>query len=179
MSSDLVDGQELTTLLGDTLVVSVAEGVVTKINGAAIVAADVEAKNGVVHAIDAVLLPPPPETVVEVISSSPEFLTLVAAVEAASLAEPLSTPGPFTVFAPSNLAFAADLSALNLTAEELLGRGDLSEILMYHVVPGKVRSAVVSTSIEGHWDWASQSKEAPFRPSALVSSFRICFDKRS
>ena len=122
---------------------SVSEGSVTKINGAAIVAADVEAKNGVVHAIDAVLVLPPPETVVEVISSSPDFLTLVAAIEAASLAEPLSAQGPFTVFAPSNYAFAIALSDLNLTAEELLARGDLSEILKYHVVPGKVRSAAV------------------------------------
>jgi uncharacterized surface protein with fasciclin (FAS1) repeats len=56
MSSDLTDGQEITTLQGDTLTVKITDGVVT-INGATVTTADVDASNGVVHVIDQVLLP--------------------------------------------------------------------------------------------------------------------------
>jgi uncharacterized surface protein with fasciclin (FAS1) repeats len=56
MSSDLTDGQEITTLQGDTLTVKITDGVVT-INGATVTTADVDASNGVVHIIDQVLLP--------------------------------------------------------------------------------------------------------------------------
>ena len=142
LSGDLSDGQELSTLQGDTLAVSISDDGVVKINGAAVVIPDLEASNGVIHVISSVLLPPQsllPSTVVDVaIGSRPAFSTLVAALEAADLAEPLSGQGPFTVFAPSDDAFAAAISALGTTAEELLASEGLGDILMYHVVPGKV-----------------------------------------
>ena len=68
------------------------------------------------------------------------FSSLVAAVTAADLAETLSGEGPFTVFAPTDEAFAAlPEDTLNfLLSEE--GKEQLTEILLYHVVPGKVMS---------------------------------------
>ena len=60
-----------------------------------------------------------PATVVDIAVSNPDFSTLVAAVQAADLVETLSSEGPFTVFAPTDAAFAAALEALGLSAEEL------------------------------------------------------------
>lgn len=85
----------------------------------------------------------PAQNIVEVASGDPQFSTLVAAIEAAGLVETLSGEGPFTVFAPTDDAFANALEALDLTAEELLAREDLADILTYHVVAGEVLAADV------------------------------------
>ena len=75
---------------------------------------------------------------------SGEFPTLVAAVEAAGLVETLQGEGPFTVFAPTEDAFAAALEATGLSAEALLGQTELlTSILTYHVVAGNVLAADV------------------------------------
>lgn len=89
-----------------------------------------------------------PATVVDIATSSDDFSTLVAAVVEADLAETLSGEGPFTVFAPTNEAFAAALEALGLTAEELLASPDLGSILTYHVVAGKLMAADVIAAVE-------------------------------
>jgi transforming growth factor-beta-induced protein len=84
--------------------------------------------------------------IVEVASAAGDFTTLVAAVQAAGLVETLSEGGPFTVFAPTDEAFAAALDALGLTPEELLADTDtLTSILTYHVVEGAVPSSDVVT----------------------------------
>jgi len=85
----------------------------------------------------------PAQNIVEVASSDPQFSTLVAAVEAASLVETLSGEGPFTVFAPTDLAFTNALEALGITSEELLASEGLADILTYHVVEGEVFAADV------------------------------------
>lgn len=85
------------------------------------------------------------KTVVEIASGLDDFSTLVAAVKAAELVETLSGEGPFTVFAPTNAAFAALPEG---TVEELLkpeNKEKLQKILTYHVVPGKVMAADVKT----------------------------------
>jgi uncharacterized surface protein with fasciclin (FAS1) repeats len=82
-------------------------------------------------------------TIVEVASEAGSFTTLLAAAEAAGLVETLSGEGPYTVFAPTDEAFAAALDDLGLTAEELLASEDLSGILTYHVIPGEVVAADV------------------------------------
>ncbi len=71
------------------------------------------------------------------------FNTLAAALTKANLVETLKGPGPFTVFAPTDDAFAALLTELGITAEELLANPDLASILLYHVVPGKVMASDV------------------------------------
>ena len=79
--------------------------------------------------------------IVDVAAGNPAFSTLVAAVQAAGLAETLKGPGPFTVFAPTNDAFAKLPAG---TVENLLkpeNKAKLVSILTYHVVAGKVMSA--------------------------------------
>ena len=79
-------------------------------------------------------------TIVDVAASAGSFETLVAAVKAAGFVETLSVEGPFTVFAPTDEAFAALPEG---TVEDLLkpeNKDQLTAILTYHVVPGKVKS---------------------------------------
>jgi transforming growth factor-beta-induced protein len=83
-------------------------------------------------------------TIVDVAVEAGDFTTLVAAVEAAGLVETLSGDGPFTVFAPTDDAFAAALESLGLTAEELLADTEtLTAILTYHVVAAELPAADV------------------------------------
>lgn len=87
-----------------------------------------------------------PGTIVDVAVGAGNFTTLVAAVQAAGLVDTLSGEGPFTVFAPTDDAFAAALEALDMTAEELLADTDLlTAVLTYHVVAGEVPAATVLT----------------------------------
>ena len=93
-------------------------------------------------------------TVVDIAAGNEDFSTLVAAIQAAGLAETLNGEGPFTVFAPTNEAFAALPEG---TLEELLkpeNNDRLISILTYHVVPGKVMAADVvklteATTVQG------------------------------
>ncbi len=150
MSTDLSDGQMITTLNGADVMVSIMEGNVY-INNAMVTVADIEASNGVVHVIDAVLIPS--FTVVDVIVASPVHNTLEAAVIAAELADDLSGEGPFTVFAPTDDAFAA-LPEGTLDALLADPTGQLAQILLYHVVAAKAMSTDLSdgqmvTTLEG------------------------------
>ncbi len=84
------------------------------------------------------------ENIVEIASGNKDFTTLVAAVVAAGLAETLSGDGPFTVFAPTNEAFAKLPAG---TVEELIkpeNKEKLAAILTYHVVAGKALSSDLS-----------------------------------
>ena len=90
--------------------------------------------------------PAAPGTIVEVAVASGAFPTLVAAVQAAGLVDVLNSDGPFTVFAPTEDAFAAALAALDMTAEDLLGNTDLlTAVLTYHVLPLAAPAEVVLT----------------------------------
>lgn len=82
-------------------------------------------------------------TIVEVAAEAGSFATLLAAADAAGLVDTLNGEGPFTVFAPTDDAFAATLDDLGLTAGELLASDDLAGILTYHVIPGNVLAADV------------------------------------
>lgn len=87
-------------------------------------------------------------TIVEVAQGNPDFSTLVTAVTTAGLAETLSGEGPFTVFAPTNDAFAkipADTLQGLLTPEQ---RDALTGVLTYHVVAGRVDAATLMQQIE-------------------------------
>jgi len=102
-----------------------------------VIAADVDVKNGVIHAIDKVLLPP---TVVDHALSNDLFSILVQAVVKADLVETLNGTGPFTVFAPTNAAFEALFTQLGVSGISDLTAEQLTPILTYHVVSGNVRS---------------------------------------
>ncbi|MFD2637943.1 fasciclin domain-containing protein [Piscibacillus salipiscarius] len=86
--------------------------------------------------------------IVDTAIDSGDFTTLVAALEKAGLVETLKGEGPFTVFAPNDEAFEALLNELDITAEELLAREDLKDILLYHVVEEKVMSESLEDGME-------------------------------
>jgi uncharacterized surface protein with fasciclin (FAS1) repeats len=136
-AGDLSDGQIVPTLFGQDVTVTIVDGNVM-INDAMVIIADLEAENGVVHVIDAVLVPAAlPATVVDIIVDSPVHETLEVAVIAADLAGALSGAGPFTVFAPTDDAFA-NLPMGVLDALLADPTGALADVLLYHVVEGAV-----------------------------------------
>jgi uncharacterized surface protein with fasciclin (FAS1) repeats len=111
-----------------------------------IVQADVSASNGIIHAIDKVILPAD-KTIVQTAVANPNFSILVEAVTAAGLVDTLNGAGPFTVFAPTNAAFAALLTELGVTKEQLLAnKALLTKVLTYHVVPALVLKADVQVN---------------------------------
>ncbi len=129
-SSTLSQDQAITTLFGEDVVVDLVGGVF--INGAEVTVADIPAINGVVHVIDAVLVPDGATTILDIVVNSDVHNTLEAAVLAAELDGTLSGPGTFTLFAPTDDAFAALPEGL---VDILLSdpTGDLADILLYHV----------------------------------------------
>ena len=154
LASDITEGAQPATVQGQKFTLSLAGGPsITDARGrkANIVATNVQAANGVIHVIDKVILPkaeaPPPPApttpnIVQVAQSVPDFSILVEAVVAAGLADTLSGTGPFTVFAPTNAAFAALLGELGVSKAALLANKSLlTAVLTYHVLAGKVLAA--------------------------------------
>lgn len=78
------------------------------------------------------------EDIVAIAQGNPDFSILVSALQEAELVKTLQGEGPFTVFAPTDEAFEALLTDLDITAEELLAQPDLESILTYHVIPSEV-----------------------------------------
>ena len=112
------------------------DGFIT-INGKRVKKADIMADNGVIHMVTDVIYPfTPDSTITDLVASDARFSTLLAAVSAAGLADTLASPGPFTVFAPTNAAFdkvpAATLAGL------LADKEALTKVLLRHVVPGTI-----------------------------------------
>jgi len=133
MADDVVKLTSATTVLGKPVTISVS-GSIVKVNDAKVTVTDIECSNGVIHVIDTVLLPP--KDIVETAMADDRFETLVAAVTAADLVETLKGAGPFTVFAPTDDAFAKLPAG---TVDSLLNNiPALKDILLYHVVSGKV-----------------------------------------
>jgi len=173
MSSDLSNGMMATALNGGSLVFTVADGNVS-VNGANVVFANVPVSNGVIHVIDKVMIPPvgeicydmethtvdvtktaetcekswiPSVDIPTTASATTIHSSLVAALGKANLVDTLKGEGPFTVFAPTDEAFAA--AGINLddydTDEKITA---LASILTYHVVSGKVMSTDLTDGME-------------------------------
>ena len=142
--------ESATTLGGQDVSIAVVDGGVVLNDAVNVVVTDIEASNGIIHVIDAVLLPPAEEemsevrTIAEVATEAGTFNTLLAALDAAGLAETFASEGAFTVFAPTDDAFAALPEG---TVEALLEdpEGALTDILLYHVVDGVVPAETVVT----------------------------------
>merc|ERR1711865_1253109 len=141
-SKDLTDGEKIKTVEGQDVTASIYMGNRVFINKALVTTADISASNGVIHIIDTVLsLPPAPapvptKNIVELASSVADLSTLVTALVAGKLTTALSGKGPFTVFAPTNEAFAALPKA---TLAHLLDPKNIKElqlVLEYHVISG-------------------------------------------
>ena len=88
------------------------------------------------------------KTIVANAVNSKDHTTLVAAVKAAGLVETLSSPGPFTVFAPTNAAFAKLPAGTVETLVKPENKGTLTTILTYHVVAGRITSADIAKKIK-------------------------------
>ena len=151
MSSDLSDGMRVKTVQGKYITIKITDGNVY-VDDAMVTTADIECSNGVIHVIDAVILPM--DNIVETAIANADFNTLVTAVVAAGLDTTLSDESTlFTVFAPTDAAFAAlDADFLNNLVNN--DTANLTKILTYHVVAGKVMSTDLSdgmnaTTVEG------------------------------
>jgi uncharacterized surface protein with fasciclin (FAS1) repeats len=160
-AADVVTIDSAATVQGEEVAISVNDGAVM-VNDSNVVQTDIEASNGLIHVIDAVLLPP---SVVEALAAEEDamdeeamdetpdiiatataagsFSTLLTAIDVAGLTETLMGDGPFTVFAPTDDAFAAVDPE---TLDGLLADPEaLSQVLLYHVVEGAVPAADVVT----------------------------------
>ena len=144
-------GKPITTVQGSIFKIDANNNVFTITDGrnraSRIIATDIQAKNGVVHTIDKVILPAD-KTILQTAVALPQFSVLVEAVTAAGLTTTLSGTGNFTVFAPTNDAFTALLAELNITKAALLAdRALLTRVLTYHVLPTRVLKAEVPTNV--------------------------------
>ena len=140
-ASDVTDGMLAKMVNGDNVKFTVGNGVVT-VGGATVTLADVQASNGIIHVIDAVLSPPSLD-IPATAQTTGIHNSLVAAVVQADLLTTLQGTGPFTLFAPTDQAFTAaniDLEALD-TPE---GKVALRDILLYHVVSTEVPASAVT-----------------------------------
>ncbi|WP_289054920.1 fasciclin domain-containing protein [Carboxylicivirga marina] len=106
-----------------------------------VVATDVVATNGIIHAINKVIMPP---GIVDIAMDNSNFSILVQAVVKAELVDALSGDDPLTVFAPTNAAFEELFAAINVTGIDDLTKEDLTPILLAHVVSGNVASTDLS-----------------------------------
>lgn len=138
-TQNVMDGTSIGSLQGQNLTFGINGSTVT-INGVNVSVLDIRGENGVVHVIDAVLLPEPSKTfvdgtIMDVVSTSPVHTTLNSLINSAGLAGALSGEGPLTLFAPTDDAIAAlpaDVVA-SLTADPT---GALAQVLLFHATSG-------------------------------------------
>jgi len=141
MAADVVKLTGATTVQGQKIDIAVVDGKVS-VDAATVVKTDIACSNGVIHVIDSVILPADKD-IIDTAAGNEGFSTLVAAVKAAGLVETLKGKGPFTVFAPTNEAFAKlpEGTVADLLKPE--NKDKLIAILTYHVVPAKVLASDV------------------------------------
>ena len=156
MSSDLIKYNNAKTLHGNKVQLTL------RVNNARVTKPDIKTTNGVIHVLDRVILPDSAKpiaghatnkapartdkTIVQTAIDAGQFNTLVTAIKAADLAEALSGKGPFTVFAPTDAAFAKLPAG---TVESLVkpeNKAKLQAILKYHVIPAKLGSNDIVTA---------------------------------
>jgi uncharacterized surface protein with fasciclin (FAS1) repeats len=142
MAADVVKLKSAGTLNGQRVDVTLSDAGVA-IDGAKVIKTDIRCTNGVVHVIDSVILPNSKDLVATAVGAG-QFNTLAAALKAAGLVEALQGKGPFTVFAPTDAAFAALPAG---TLENLLkpeNKDQLTAILKLHVIPARVDSVAAA-----------------------------------
>ena len=118
------------TLNGASVVLNTAGGVT--VDGVAVMNADIRAGNGYIHEIGAVLSPPT-DDIVTLATNTADLSTLVAALQKTGLDTVLAAGGPYTVFAPTNAAFAVAGIVLDSLSED-----ELRPVLLYHVLNGRL-----------------------------------------
>lgn len=133
-AGEVLGSKTLTTLNGQRVDISKKDA---SIDGVSIVKTDIECSNGIIHVIDEVILPTS-DSILDIASSAGSFNTLAAALKAADLVDALKGKGPFTVFAPTDEAFAALPEGTLDTLLKPENKDQLRSILLYHVVEGRV-----------------------------------------
>ena len=142
-TSNIMNGTTISNIIGQRINFTVNDNGIF-VNNVQVSVADLRAENGIVHVIDAVLLP---ATVMDVIVNSPDHTQLEALIIAAGLESTLRGNGPFTIFAPTDAAIAnlpAEVVA-SLTADPT---GALANVLLFHVVSGVAKSENLSDGLQ-------------------------------
>ena len=144
MAKDIGKAKFAPTVNGQMVTVSTKDEKyrVVMIDNAKVVKTDIVCSNGVIHVLDAVMLPSEKD-IVDTAAAAGSFGTLVKAVAAADLADALKGKGPFTVFAPTDQAFAnlPEGALADLLKPE--NKATLQSILKYHVATGRIMSTDV------------------------------------
>ena len=145
-ASALAERSKIATITGQILPI-VADGTSVTIGGPLITSADIEADNGIVHVVDSVISPDglalgSDETAIDVLEATDEFASFLDALATTDQADTLRGPGPFTVFAPTNDAFAA----LPETVQEQLADDPelLEAVLSAHFANGAVDATTIA-----------------------------------
>ena len=142
-AADVVGLDYATTAQGSKVTIEVVDGKVILNGTTEVTSTDIMAKNGIIHVIDAVILPSDaPMSITDIASSNADLETLTTAVTAAGLATTLSEAGNYTVFAPTDAAFDA-LPAGTLDALLADAEGSLKDVLLYHVIGSEVNAGEV------------------------------------
>ena len=149
MSGDLTSGSVSTLLSGKSINVMVSGGMITLNSTAGVETADQDATNGVIHIIDEVLIYPgfevPKKSIYDLAASSPSLSTLQAALDMfPDLVSALDSDGSYTVFAPTNDAFAALLGVIGQTSLNNVPESVIERLLKYHVIAG---ASLMSTDL--------------------------------
>ena len=115
------------------------------------------------------------QDIVAIAAGSEDFTILTAALETAGLTEALQGEGPFTVFAPTDAAFENLLSALSISAEDLLAQPQLADVLLYHVVAGEVMSGdlqngMTAETLGGQMITVDLSEGVKINTSAVITA---------
>ena len=115
------------------------------------------------------------QDIVSIAAGSEDFTILTAALETAGLTEALQGEGPFTVFAPTDAAFENLLSALSISAEDLLAQPQLADVLLYHVVAGLVMSGdlqngMTAETLGGQMITVDLSEGVKINTSAVITA---------
>jgi len=143
LSKDIVDNESIRTVEGQDVIAHVTKAGIM-INDASVTTADVVASNGVIHIVDSVLMPPDMMAIGDLTAATPGLTTLATALKAAGLVDTLNAAGPYTVFAPTNEAFAALPKASLAYLLEPSNIDSLQQLLKYHVVSGSVKSTALT-----------------------------------
>lgn len=166
LAKDVVQLSRATTVNKQSVDIGVSNSGV-RIDGANVIKTDIQCSNGVIHVIDSVLMPAT-ASLVKTAQDAGTFRTLLAAGEAAGLAKTFMGDGPFTVFAPTDEAFA---KIPQKTIQSLLqpkNRDKLISILKYHVVPGRVFASDAASARQ-----ANTLQKADVRFSIQDGRFRV------
>ncbi len=141
LSGEIDTQQDATTEQGERILLQNEGGAVTINGSSSVTSADIEASNGVIHAVDEVLLPAEfrEAGIIETAEENGNFTILLDAIEGAGLTTTLQHLGPFTVFAPSDDAF----NELGIETVESLSDEELADVLTHHVLDGEVPSSAL------------------------------------